>query len=134
MPESKRHSEENQSRESRGATRDGVFKYLATIHNSPSHSTYFEIELEKAGLISRLEMLGILPRAANPNPYNPLEQQKEHDQWTSKHSSDMEKFTQRFEKRNEIIKHLFIGAVLGHIFGELFPQNASTGTEDSPLK
>lgn len=69
-----------------------AFSFIGNVgehYRSAGIEDYFEGELRRAGLVERLEEAGILPSA-----------------------------TQDKEKREEALRHLYAGAVLGHVFGE----------------
>lgn len=67
-----------------------LFEYLGRENKTADRARLFETKLEEKGIVSQLEKNGILP--------------------TKKDAS---------EKREEILKHLYIGAILGREYEEL---------------
>lgn len=65
------------------------------------------------GLLSRLEQARILPLVENPNPYDPPQNMDEHDQWWEQHPEEAMKFDMQVDKRNEVLRCLYIGALIG---------------------
>jgi hypothetical protein len=70
---------------------DIAFSFLGNVgehYSGAGIENYFEDELRRAGLVERLEQAGLLPTEQHP------------------------------EKREETFRQLYMGAVLGHVFGE----------------
>jgi hypothetical protein len=88
--------------------------YRATLH--------FEAQLAKADLLSSLEDVGILCVVQSPNPFDPIQEEEMHEQWWVEHPQLGEEFVRELEEYDVIIRHLYMGAMLGHLFPELFPE------------
>jgi hypothetical protein len=91
----------------------------------------FESVLDRRGVLSRLEEVGVLPVVINPNPYvEEYEQQETLDaildderitRWGDEHPADAEQFGMGLERREETTKYLYLGALLRRNFPELAP-------------
>lgn len=123
MPRPEQTPIRKHSRERPEVDRQQLVDFLSRVQKDPNYSLYFETQLDKAGLLAPLEEAGILPVAANPNPLDPVEQEKAHDEWAQRHKAEMERFIRQYERRNEVIGHLVLGAIIGHLFPALFAQH-----------
>lgn len=113
-------------RESQGEwydLRDRFFEYLEGVDYDVT--VFFELRLKRAGLLAGLEESAILPTATNPNPYQPEVEEDQHEQWWAANPEEEETFTRTLEEREAILKYLYLGALLGRCFPELFPQQES---------
>lgn len=93
---------------------------LKEVQQIPAYTTLFENDLDKAGLLSGLEELGILPVAQNPNPFDADLEEKQHEQWWDEHPEAAKGFHEILEKRLEILESLHIGAIIGYLLGDSF--------------
>ena len=88
-------------------SKEKVLDFVQQVQENPTHYiAHFEIDLEKAGLLSELEEKGVLP---SKDPVRDPESRSDelHD----------EVF---MTQREEVLKNLYIGTVLGHLFDNLF--------------
>lgn len=92
---------------------DRLFEFLEKQYEDPGLAAYVEWKLHKAGLLSRLEKVGVLPIVENPNPYDPELEEEQHEKWWEEHLEEGEEFRRNFEKREEILRYLYVGALLG---------------------
>ena|SRR5258708_38301749 len=99
----------------------GILDYLSKVQQEPTYSLYFEVMLNKVGLLPELESAGIVPVVTNPNPFNVESEEEQHEQWWNDHPEVGEKFSNEVETRELRLRELFMGAVLGHVFDDLFP-------------
>ena len=89
-------------------TRDKVLDFVTHVQENPSRYTaHFELDLNRSGLLTDLEETGILPRK---DPKADAESSSEDIQYES-----------LVDERDEILKHIYIGTVLAHLFNKLFP-------------
>lgn len=125
IPEEPPISADHQSVIRSGATRftkEAVIEHLKELHSrSGYYATHFEFVLARKGLLSQLEETGIVPVVLNPNPYDPDIEEDKCAQWWEDHAEEGEEFRDGLKKRQDVLKNLFIGAVLGRSFDELFP-------------
>ena len=85
-----------------------VLDFIRQVQESPSfYTTHFELDLEKMGLLPGLEETGVLPPRNSPTE--------------PESSSEEQQQNQLVEERTKVLKNLYIGTVLGHLFDELFP-------------
>ena len=78
----------------------------------PLANTIFEADLEKLGLASEFEVLGVLPIIKNPNPYDPEMEEDFHEQWWRENPEKEEKFCQVIWERKNGLRLLLIGSLL----------------------
>lgn len=90
----------------------GAFLELVAIESVDPGLLYdFETKLRDSGFLSRLEEIGIVPSMPqNPNPHSDVEA---HFLWALGHQEEMEKFMQQVERRQEILRYLYIGGIVG---------------------
>ncbi|MEW5957680.1 MAG: hypothetical protein AB1801_08155 [Chloroflexota bacterium] len=92
---------------------DRLAEAIRDIEKGYDPSARFETQLMLEGLLSRLEQAGILPTVENPNPYDPGLDIEQHDRWWEEHPQEAEKFDRLVDKRNEVLRHVYIGALIG---------------------
>jgi len=92
---------------------DRLAESLEAIERGYDPSARFETQLMLESLLSRLEQAGIVPVVDNPNPHNPDLDEEQHEQWWEEHPQEAMKFEESVDKRNEVLRHLFIGALIG---------------------
>lgn len=88
-------------------------KALREIKKGYDPSAHLETQLMLEGLLPRLEQAGILPIIENPNPYDPVINEAQHENWWEEHPYEGEIFERTVDKRNEVLRHLYIGALIG---------------------
>ena len=98
--------------------REKILGVLQEVQQTPAYADIFEFDLERLGLLSEMEELGIVPVAENPNPFSVESDEDRHEQWWKQHPVEAEEFHRRSENREEILKHLYFGAILGRLAGE----------------
>jgi hypothetical protein len=86
---------------------------IRDIERGYDPSARFEIQLMLEGLLDRLEEAKIVPIVDNPNPHDPDVDEDEHERWWEEHPQKAEDFERSVDRRNEILRHLYIGAVIG---------------------
>lgn|GEM_PF-3304959 len=96
-----------------GVQDERLAKALHDIERGYDPSARFEIQLMLEGLLDRLEEAKIVPIVDNPNPYDPDADEDEHERWWEEHPQDAEDFERSVDRRNEILTHLYIGAIIG---------------------
>lgn len=118
------HREQSQL-DKAGHFEDRILEYLQKVGGHPAHySLYFELKLYGAELLSRLEEAGIVPTAEDPNPFPHELEEKQHEKWWGEHPKEREMFIKNCERREDALRYLFVGAVLGRLLGdELFPED-----------
>ena len=109
LPASATHRlpEEEWELESADFTKEKALDYINQVQESPAeYVAHFELDLERAGLLSELEETGVLPPKAPlvDFEYPPQELQEE----------------PAVKERKDALKKLYIGTILGHLFDELF--------------
>jgi hypothetical protein len=109
LPSSATHKlpEEEWELEPAEFTREKALDYISRVQESPTeYVAHFELDLERAGLLSELEETGVLPPKASlvDFEYPPQELQEE----------------PAVKERKDALKKLYIGTILGHLFDELF--------------
>jgi hypothetical protein len=88
-------------------TKEKALDFIHQVQESPTdYIAHFEIDLEKAGVLSELEEKGVLP---SKDPMKDPESR-------SDDLDDEVVITQR----EEVLKNLYIGTILGHLFDNLF--------------
>jgi hypothetical protein len=108
LPASATHRlpEEEWELESAEFTKEKALDYINRVQESPAeYVAHFELDLERAGLLSELEETGILP------PKGPLID-FENPRADVQNDPIM-------KERRDVLKNLYIGTVLGHLFDEL---------------
>jgi hypothetical protein len=88
-------------------------KAIHDIESGYDPSVRFETQLMLEGLLDRLEQAGIVPIAENPNPCDPDVHEDEHERWWVEHPQEADEFERDVDRRNEILRCLYIGAVIG---------------------
>jgi hypothetical protein len=68
-------------------------------------------------LFDELEQAGILPTASGPNPFDDEFEGAPPEQWWEEHPEERHELLRIFEQRDQALRHLYIGAILGHLFG-----------------
>lgn len=96
-----------------------VVEYLVELAQEPT--ILFERDLDRLGLLSRLEDSGILPAVESPNPYDPRHDEQRHEAWWSEHPEKEAEFGQISEAREISLKYLLLGSVLGSLY-VLYPR------------
>lgn len=97
--------------------REKILGILQEVQDTPAYAGVFEGDLDHLGLLSALEELGIMPVVENPNPFNVESDEDQHDQWWKQHPEEAGEFHRDFERREDVLKHLYFGAILGHLAG-----------------
>lgn len=115
----------NTQQENAQQLNENFSQHLNELLNIPLITMLFESDLEQLGLISELENLGVLTTVENPNPYNPESDEIHHEQWWEEHKTEMTSFRESIELRENALKYLFIGSILGHFYN-LFPYRRSS--------
>ena len=77
----------------------------------------FAEELEATGLFDELEEAGVLPTVPDPNPFDDQLEGAQPEQWWEKHSEEQGELMRTLEQRDQVLRHLYIGAILSHLFG-----------------
>lgn len=102
------------------STADRLVAFLRQEYTVPGIDVYIETKFEQMGLLSSLEQAEILPRAENPNPFDPAQAEAQHNQWWTEHPEAGNRFSQELAKRAEVLRCLHIGALLREISGRRF--------------
>jgi hypothetical protein len=92
---------------------DRLAQAIGEIQKGYDPSVRFETLLMLEGLLSRLEQAGIVPTVENPNPYDPELDEDQHERWWEEHLPEAEKFDRAVDRRNEVLRYLYIGATIG---------------------
>lgn len=95
---------------------DELVRYLGERYFEKGYDPGFRFEnwLMLTGMLVKLEEAGIMPIVDNPNPFDTsAEELEQHEQWWKDHPVEAEEFARNCEKRNEILRYLYIGALLG---------------------
>ncbi len=92
--------------------KDKFIGYLAEENGNP-RLVYFEMPLEKSGILGELEEMGIIPKAENPPP--DFEDIDLLDEWFKTHPEEGNKFISEIELRDEIFQYLYIGTMIGSV-------------------
>ena len=92
---------------------DRLAEAIRDLEKGYDPSARFEIQLMVEGLLSRLEQGGVLPIVENPNPFDPDLDEDQHERWWEEHPQEAEVFNRAIDKRNEVLRHLYIGAIIG---------------------
>jgi hypothetical protein len=101
--ETRKVSNEQETQEQREKYIESVMEYI----QRESHGySVFDGNLERVGLLAGLEERGVLPVVVRPSPYEP----------------DDERYVQEFERRDELLKYMQIGATLQHFFPNVAPR------------
>ena len=88
-------------------SKEKVLDFIRQVQERPSYySTHFELDLEKAGLLSELEETGVLPPAGPPIDFESSSRSAQRDP--------------AVKVRENTLKNIYIGTLLGHLFDELF--------------
>lgn len=72
----------------------------------------FEAHLQRRGLLSDLEASGVLPKAENPNPFDPVVDLHRHDMFWRKHAEQQREFSESVSLRHRVLRWLRIGSLL----------------------
>jgi hypothetical protein len=107
------------------ADTDRLIEFLRREYKNAFLDVLLEVQLEKVRLLSVLESAGILPVVKNPNPFELELEEEQHEQWWKEHPAEEEEFSRNVENRDKILRYLYIGMTLGHLFPELFPNRQS---------
>ena len=99
-----------------------LFEFIREQYRSPGLAVYFELVLSEAGLLSELEDAGVLPVVEDPNPYDPELEEEKSEQWWQEHPEVEEEFSRMFEKRDEVLRLLYVGALVGKSAEVTIPQ------------
>lgn len=102
------------------ATTDRLREFLRQEYTFPGIDVYAETKFAQMGLLSSLEQAGILPRAENPNPFDPAQAEAQHNQWWVEHPEAGTMFSQELAKRAEVLRCLHIGALIREMVGRPF--------------
>lgn len=89
-------------------------KLIQNQYESPGLAPYFEIMLDKAGVLEPLEEAGILPVPEDLNPFDPETEEEAFEKWATAHPELSTKFIADVEKREAILRVLFVGSLLGN--------------------
>ena len=92
---------------------DRLAEALRAIEKGSDPIARFETQLMLENLLSRLEQTGIVPIVDNPNPYNPEIDEQQHEHWWDEHPQEAKKFEQEVDKRNDVLRHIYIGTLIG---------------------
>jgi len=95
---------------------DGLLEFVEQQYESPGVAAHFETLLEVEGFLSGLEDAGILPIVETANPFDPELEEELNQRWWKEHPEAAEEFHRNFEKRDEVLKLLCVGALLGGSF------------------
>jgi hypothetical protein len=101
----------------RDTSRNNVVESLRQI--KIEHAFEIESRLKQLGLLSHLENIGILPVPKDPNPYNYKNELEKYNSWWDGHPEKEGKYVCDSDLRLEVLKCLYIGAILGHRFPSL---------------
>jgi hypothetical protein len=107
LPASIEHRFPNEERELEKIrfSKERVIEFIRQVQGLPTYyATHFELDLEKAELLSDLEDAGVLPTR----------------QRYLESTSESEANGQRPNEREKVLKHIYIGTVIGHLFDDLF--------------
>ncbi len=74
-------------------------------------------ELEATGLFDELEQAGVLPTTPDPNPFDDELEGAQPEQWWEEHPEKRDELLRTLGQRDQALRHLYIGAILGHLFG-----------------
>jgi hypothetical protein len=100
--------------------RDEEFIWQLEQQASEHFSTDFmEAQLRKLGLLRAMEESGLLPPDYCPNPYDPVENQEQHDHWWAEHPEEAAQFSLKKNARYQRAYYMFIGAALARQFPDL---------------
>ena len=86
---------------------------LEDVERNPEALLLFEIRLALAGLMPRLEQARIVPAIEDPNPYDAIDEIEAHEKWWLNHPEASQTFLQLIEKRNEVLRIMYVGACIG---------------------
>ena len=86
---------------------------LADIQRGREPHARLETQLLLTGLLPRLEQAGIVPVIESPNPYEFGDDAVKHEQWWENHPAEVEQFLEGVEKRDEVFRILYVGALIG---------------------
>jgi hypothetical protein len=87
-------------------TRAKALDYINRVQESPTdYVEHFELDLERAGLLPELEETGVLPPKAPLIDFENSPADVQDDPI--------------MKERSDVLKNLYIGTVLGHLFDEL---------------
>jgi len=100
-----------------GGEKENIMSLIKAVNYATG--VEFSLRLKDAGLLSELERSGWLPAVENPNPHDLQHEEQQHEQWWKDHPNEEEKFSRSFEQREERLKYLYLGALLGRQFPEL---------------
>ncbi len=103
-------------------TKRGALEFLRRVNLSSIYPDYFEIRLDELGLTTGLEEMGVLPVVHDLNPFDPELQQDAHTQWAEGHPKESKLFRQQIANRDQALRYIFIGAILGNVYKEIFPR------------
>ena len=106
-------SEDAQSRGNIENQDERLAQALADIERGREFPARFETQLLLEGFLPRFEQAGIVPAVENPNPYNTGDELDRHEKWWDDHPQETETFLQLMERRNEILRVLYVGALVG---------------------
>lgn len=82
-------------------------------YKNPEGRIVFERDLASSGWLMRLEQVGILPVLENPNPFDPEMEEQQHEQWWEEYPNEEEQYGRNVERREDILKYLYVGTLLG---------------------
>jgi hypothetical protein len=93
--------------------RERLTRFLQEHYADPMLPVYAEMRFYWAGLTSVLEQTGILEAEENPNPIDLRTNPTAHEQWWVDHPEVSAAFDVALRAREERIRLLYIGALLG---------------------
>lgn len=88
-------------------SKEKVLDFINNVQESPSYySSQFELDLERAGLLPRLEESEVLPPRKALTDSDALSEEGQQDQLE--------------EEREQVLKNLYLGTILANLFEDLF--------------
>src|SRR5690349_1173290 len=97
-----------------------IFYRLASVVNESMAVGGFEIRLQEKDIAWFLELYGVLPTIYNPIPCDAnIKDEDQYDDWWAAHPKEEKKFRASIEKREEALRLLFAGVLLGQAFPNL---------------
>jgi hypothetical protein len=118
----------NRSSEQNHLDPEQIIPFLQREFTFPAIDTYIEARFEQVGVLPILEQAGILPPLTDLNPYHPEEEAASYEQWWAEHPTEQEVYNEQFHMRQQLLKYLHIGALVGILAGRpLYPGRTFPG-------